>query len=107
MTWDPYPPLPLGAVRDLLGITRALYRAALMDEPRDAERLQALDRIGRMFQAVLGAAHAHRGTAPHVEAWAAAECATRALGDIVGESTLLGPVIAATARRLSRPGSMS
>jgi hypothetical protein len=60
-----------------------------------------------MFQAVLGAAHAHRGTNPHLEAWAAAECATQALGDLVGETTQLGPVIAATARRVARPGSMS
>jgi hypothetical protein len=107
VTWDPYPPLPLGAVRDLLGITRALYRAALMDEPRDAGRLEALDRIGKMFQAVLRAAHEHRGTTAHLEAWTAAELATKALGELVGESTQLGPVIAATARRVSRPGSMA
>jgi hypothetical protein len=106
VTWDPYPPLPIGALRDLLGITRALYRTTQLDDPRDARRLHALEDIGRTLRAVLRAAHARPGTIDHLNAWGAAERATRALGALVGESTPLAPVIAATARRVSRPGSM-
>jgi len=106
VTWDPYPPLPIGALRDLLGITRALYRTTLVEDPRDASRLRALADIGRTLRAVLRAAHAQPGTIDHLNAWGAAERATRALGELVGESTPLAPVIAATARRISRPGSM-
>jgi hypothetical protein len=106
VTWNPYPPLPLAAVRDLLGIARAMYRATLADDPRDVVRLQALEDVGRTLQAVLGAGGAPPGTIPHVEAWTAAERATKALGELVMESTELAPLVAATARRISRPGSM-
>lgn len=105
MTWNPYPPLPLAAVRDLLGITRALYRATLAADPRDP-RLPALADIGKSLRAVLGAAGAHPGTNDHLEAWSRAERATKALTNLVDESIRLGPVIATTARCISRPGSM-
>ena len=106
MTWNPYPPLPVGPLRDLLGVTRALYRAALEDSPRDPARLQALEDIGRTLKAVLRAARAHPGTITHGDAWLAAERSTKALRELVSESFLLAPVIAATARRVSRSGSM-
>jgi hypothetical protein len=105
VTWNPYPRLPLGAVRDLLVITRALYRALLAANPNDA-RLLALTDIGNILKSVLAAARAHPGTSDHLSAWAAAEQASRALCALVDESIQLGPVIAATARRISRPGSM-
>jgi hypothetical protein len=79
VNWNPYPPLPLGAVRDLLGITRAMYRATVADDPRDVCRLQALEDIGRTLRAVLSARRAHG--APLLE---------------------LAPLVAATARRVSR-----
>jgi hypothetical protein len=106
VTWNPYPRLPLGAVRDLLGVARALYRTALADEPRDVGRLEALEEIGTTLRAVLRAAHAHPGTNPHLDAWVAAERATQALVQLVGQSMQLGPVVAAMARRVSRPASM-
>jgi hypothetical protein len=52
VTWDPYPPLPRGALRDLLGISRALYRATLLENPRDVGRLQALEAIGKTLRVV-------------------------------------------------------
>lgn len=107
VTWNPYPPLPIGALRDLLGITRALYRATLDSEPRDEGRLQALGEIGRTLKAVLKQSHAPPGTIDHGTAWAAAERAARALTDLVDDEQRLGPVVAVTARRISRgPGSM-
>lgn len=105
MNWNPYPPLPLGALRDLLGIARGLYRATLADDPRDVARLQALEDIGRTLRAALGAAGAHPGTIAHGEAWTAAQRATKALGALVADSPL-APVVAATARCIRRPGSM-
>lgn len=92
-------------MRDLLGITRALYRTAVAADPQDA-RLSVLTDIGRSLRAVLNAARAHPGTNDHLEAWAEAERATKALTEFVDESMQLGPVIASTARCISRPGSM-
>lgn len=106
MTWNPYPPLPVGPLRDLLGITRALYRATRDTEPNDAARLAALEDIGRTLRAVLRASRAHPGTITHGEARLAAERATKALLELVGESMLLAPLIAAIARGISRSGSM-
>jgi hypothetical protein len=106
VTWNPYPPLPLEPLRDLLGITRALYRATRRATPQDAGRLQALEDIGMTLRAVLRASSAHPGTIDHLNAWAAAERATQALEELVDDSMPLGPLIASTARRISRPGSM-
>jgi hypothetical protein len=102
VTWNPYPPLPLGALRDLLGITRALYRATVANDPRDVVRLQELEDIGKTLQAVLRAGRAHPGTIAHLEAWEAAERATKALGALVAQSMELAPLVEATARRVSR-----
>lgn len=106
MTWNPYPPLPLSAVRDLHGITRAMYRAALDDQPRDEARLGALATIGRTLRAVLHESGAPPGTIPHGEAWAAAERATKELRELV-RATPLAPLVEATARLVTRSGSGS
>jgi len=106
MTWSPYPPLPLAAVQDLLGITRALYRLAMEAEPRDACRLQALEEIGRTLRAVLRERRAPAGTIDHGNAWAAAERATKALTVLVADSPVLAQLIGATARLVARHGSM-
>lgn len=105
MNWNPYPRLPAGAVRDLLGITRALYRATLAEDPRDVVRLQALADIGRALRSALRASAAHPGTLAHLQAWAVAEEATKALGELVGEAMPLGPLISATARCVKRKPS--
>jgi hypothetical protein len=102
VTWNPYPPLPLGALRDLLGITRAMYRATLEHDPRDVVRLQALEDVGKTLRAVLRARRAPPGTTAQLEAWEAAERATRALGELVRDSMDLAPLVDATARRVSR-----
>lgn len=106
MTWNPYPPLPARALRDLLGITRAMYRAALEAEPRDATRLRTLEEIGRTLRAVLRERPAPPGTIDHGNAWAAAERATTALKELVADSAPLAQLIGATARLVARHGSM-
>jgi hypothetical protein len=102
VNWNPYRPLPIGALRDLFGVTRPLYRACRAENPPEPTRLQALELIGRDLKATLRAAGEHPGTIAHLEAWEAAERATRALQQLVGESTPLAPVIAVTAACISR-----
>jgi hypothetical protein len=102
VTWNPYPRVPFEAVRDLLGITRALYRITRIDDPRDAERLRALEDVGRTLREVLAAATTHPGTIAHQNAWTSAERATKALGELVA-STPLAPLVAATGLRIARP----
>jgi hypothetical protein len=102
MPWQPYPPLPRETVRDLLGITRALYRAT---DPRDVVRLQALTEIGRDFRNALRESRGkHPGTLPHIEAWVAANRATRALGELVAadESQPLAPIVRAVVAKMAR-----
>lgn len=101
MTFSPYSPLPLAEVRDLLGITRAMYRAALDTEPRDEASLQALERIGKTLRLVLAAADAPRGTIDHGDAWLRAERATRDLRGLVA-GTAIEPLVDGTARRMAR-----
>jgi hypothetical protein len=100
--WNPYPPLPREAVRDLLGITRALYRVTLAEDPRDVVRLQRLADIGRELRAALQGSQGHPGTIQHQYAWEAAERATRALGELVGDATPLEPLVRATCARVKR-----
>jgi hypothetical protein len=105
MPWQPYPPLPRETVRDLLGITRALYRATLASDPRDVVRLQALADIGKDFRNALADSRgSYPGTLKHIEAWVAAERAMKALGALIGEDVLLAPIVRAVADRVRRDG---
>jgi hypothetical protein len=104
VSWNPYPPLPVAAIRDLSGLVRVMYRAAAAEE--DAARLEALASIGGSLRFALRGAGAHPGTIAHLDAWAAAERAARALEQLV-KGTPLAPLVAATSGRISRPGSMA
>jgi hypothetical protein len=105
MPWQPYPPLPRETVRDLLGITRALYRATLASDPGDVVRLQALADIGKDFRNALADSRGtHPGTLKHIEAWVAAERAMKALGVVIGEDLLLAPIVKAVVGRMRRDG---
>lgn len=104
MAWNPYPPLPRETVRDLLGIVRALYRVTMDRDPKDVARLQVLADIGREFREALSKARSYPGTIQHQEAWAAAERATRALGELVevDETPPLAPLVKAASARMRR-----
>jgi hypothetical protein len=103
MRWQPYPPLPRETVRDLLGITRALYRATLAEDPRDVVRLQALAEIGKdLRNALADSRGTHPGTLKHIEAWVAAERAMKALGALIGEDLLLAPIVRSLTVRMVR-----
>jgi hypothetical protein len=95
-------PLPRGVVRDLLGITRALYRAELALPPPRADRLrlERLEEIGKLFRRALELSRGEPDTMGHRAAWSWAEQATHALGEFVGEDLQLGAVLRASAVKL-------
>jgi hypothetical protein len=89
-------------VRDLLGITRALYRAELALPPPRADRLRLdqLEEIGKLFRRALALSRGEPDTMGHRAAWSWAEQATLALGEFVGEELRLGAVLRASAVKL-------
>jgi hypothetical protein len=89
-------------VRDLLGITRALYRAELALPPPRADRLRLdrLEEIGKQFRRALDLSKGEPDTMGHRAAWTWAERATQALGEFVGDDLPLGSVLRASAVKL-------
>jgi len=99
MPADTHGPFPFEAVRDLLGIARALYRAADGEPQRQAE----LQRIGLGLREALELARSSGdGTMGRRAAWQKAERATRALGALVADGCTVEPLVQATAARLAR-----
>jgi hypothetical protein len=95
-------PLPREAVRDLLGITRALYRAERAKPGTSYARLEQLLEIGKQFRLALDLSKYEPDTMGGRAARSWAEKATAALGEIVADSELMAPAVAATAERLRR-----
>jgi hypothetical protein len=96
-------PFPREVVRDLLGITRALFRAERSKPNPDAARVERLHQIGLLYREAmdLGTRYAPdtiAGRAARIKA----ERATAALGEFVAESELMAPAVAASAERLRR-----
>jgi hypothetical protein len=93
---------PFEAVRDLLGIVRAMY-AAYEKQSGAAQRLDALRRIGCELRQATELALEHEvGSLGHAAAWQRAERATRRLGELVDCTTPLEPTLVAAVRRLNR-----
>jgi hypothetical protein len=97
-------PFPREVVRDLLGITRALFRAERSKPLPNPSRLGRLEVIGKQYRRAL-----EQGTryAPDTLGGRAArrlaEEATAALGELVAESAeLIAPAVEETAKRLRR-----
>jgi hypothetical protein len=98
MPADTHGPFPFGAVRDLLGITRALYRAT-----RDSERQARLESIGRSLnQALELARRCGPGTLGRRAAWDWGERAAAELGQLVADGATVEPLVRAAATRLRR-----
>jgi hypothetical protein len=93
----PEPTVPLDVVRDLLAITRALYRVET-DPARRAE----LEAIGDGFRKALWLGPLGAGTLGGKAAPGHAEKATARLCALVDESTRLEPALRAVAERLKR-----
>jgi hypothetical protein len=91
--------IPLSALRDLIGICRALYAAWRTNGAGPVE-LDELAEIGRELSAALELARKTKpDTLGHRAAWSRAESATKRLGHLVGALEALRPTIdAATAR---------
>jgi hypothetical protein len=87
-------------VRDLLGIARALYRAERARTLPDGQRLAQLEEIGTQLRRALELSIGEPDTMGHRAAWGWAEQATKALGDFVGDSMPLAPLITAAAAKL-------
>lgn len=97
--------LPLGAVRDLIGICRALYVAWKAQGVGPVE-LEELSAIGRELGAALKLG---RQTKPdsigHRAAWSRAEQATKRLGQLVSELERLRPTVLAASDRVCNSAS--
>ena len=95
-------PFPLEAVRDLLGLVRAVY-AARAAEGAGAVTLAKIAVIGvDLAQALeLGEAHAP-GTLGHAAAWKRAERAATAAADLVALTDGAEPIVLAAMGRVTR-----
>lgn len=93
-------PLPLQAVRDLLGIVRAMFRAA-REEGAGPARLQRIAEAGRRLNVAIElASETEPNTVGHRAAWLHAEAAIRLIGDEVSVTSTLEPIVAAAGRRI-------
>lgn len=93
---------PREVVRDLLGITRALFRAERSKSSPDPSALARLEDIGRRYRRALDMAGKHPpDTMGGRAALSWAMGATEDLGKYVADSEAIAPV-AATAARLRR-----
>lgn len=90
--------LPVAAVRDLLGIVRALYGWHKALDPTDA-RLPVLHTIGRKLALALKLARSTPGSMGHTAAWGHAEDAVAMLGEALSSSAGLGDVLTTAKRR--------
>ena len=100
-------PLPREAIRDLLGVVRALYRAEKTGSARPAE-LKRLEGIGRRLVYAIELAGSRPGSVGGRAAWEHAEAACKELGEVVEHFTLAMPMVeaaqaAVTGRRVDRP----
>ncbi|MFZ5894999.1 MAG: hypothetical protein ACOY0T_28325 [Myxococcota bacterium] len=91
--------LPIEALRDLLGLVRALFASWTQSKAGPIE-LEELAHIGRELAAALKLARkTEPGSVGHRAAWSRAEEATRLLGHLVGQLEALHPVLEAATRR--------
>jgi hypothetical protein len=94
-------PFPLEAVRDLLGIVRALYTVAKESGAGRAE-LARIARVGKDLSEAIEIAVATRpGTVGHTAALGRAEEATRRVGDLVDALTPAEPLVQAARARVT------
>ena len=82
-----YEPLPLEAIRDLLGIARALYLVRL-EHGASAVELRQIKNAGRaLFDALEIAKTCRRGSKVYGGAWTEAERGARLIGELIGADT--------------------
>ena len=95
--------LPREAVRDLLGIARAMYAAAKA-EGAGERHLAEIAQAGKDLRLALGLARkAKPGALGHRRAWELAEQGYRRLLERISITTALEPIIATAIGRIDRP----
>jgi hypothetical protein len=93
-------PFPATAVRDLVGIVRAMYVAAKLGGAGKND-LARIERVGRdLADALELAQRSGPGTIGHSAAWKKAEDASRRAGDLVDALTPAEPLIHAARSRI-------
>ncbi len=94
-------PFPAEAVRDLLGIVRALYAAAKQSGAGKTE-LANIAKVGKdLADALRLGLETKPGTMGHRAAWERAELATRRAGDLVDSLTPAEPMMIAARGRVT------
>lgn len=94
---------PVEAVRDLIGILRALYAAERAKATPSPRRLAAIESLAEVLKRARRLAVDHDpGTAPHARAVAAVERALPRLADLTGLVDEVAPVLAAAGDRIRR-----
>ena len=92
--------IPVEALRDLLGIVRAVF-AAWSREKASPVALEELRGIGAELSAALRLAQRSQpDTLGHAAAWSRAERATEALGKLIQETTPIKPALDAAVSRI-------
>jgi hypothetical protein len=102
-----FPPFPFEAVRDLLGILRALYAA---DKARGGSerRLSEIRRVALELRRATDLAAEHEpGTVGYHAGWERAERATLKLADLVDVTTPLEPMLMAAGERVRAAAPVS
>jgi hypothetical protein len=90
--------LPLPAVRDLLGLLRAMHAAAPPERARHRAAIRACSRD--LQRAVDLARECPPGSEGHRQAWALAERAVARLADLVDVTTPAAPIVATAGDRI-------
>jgi hypothetical protein len=94
------PPFPFDAVRDLLGVVRAVYAAA-KDGGASREELARIARVGRELSRALDLAGApQQGTTGHSAAWKVTDQAMLQVNDLVDPLTAAAPLLTAARSRV-------
>ncbi len=96
---------PLEAVRDLLGVVRAIYAAAKQSGASRNE-LMKIAKVGKELADSIELAQSTRpGTMGRRAAWERAEQATRKVGDLVDALTPAEPLVLAARGRVTGLGA--
>lgn len=100
----PPEPFPFDAVRDLLGVVRALYLAARARGATLPE-LNRIHRVGRELREALDLAKRSGGSDSGLaEAWQRAEAASRSVSALVGPLDAAEPMVSAARKRVKSRG---
>jgi hypothetical protein len=101
---DPAPGFPFEAVRDLLGVVRAIYVAA-KEGGAGRKELARIARVGQELGLALDLAGSSRqGASGEAAAWKHVEGAMLEVSDLVDPLTPAAPIVLAARDRLAPPG---